>query len=347
LFQIPPSTVHTPKYGITDRDNKDNIMKLLNKPFCNVVSTERLEILRQGRPRPSLLIDEEYYDKDFNIKLTKFRIINYVETKWLTACSNTNRLYCWPCLLFNKIINKWNSGLGHDVNRAMFQKIRKHSNDTSHYLAVRKYNYYQNLVQLSTKNDIMNNTELANCEKLSDEDLSTIKTKKSGDTLQMQNYKMILPKQRDSQQEKSVNAEENTSQNIGIEECSTYQVQNSMEIEAITSLNVSSSKNQIDPIKIDIPICETYKEEETLITTEYHLDDSDSTRDAIEESIWEENTAMEDPLGNTTNENFCKEDIIDSIHVSIEETNEDISLSLKPEAIYIKEEFIFEENELI
>jgi hypothetical protein len=176
LFQIPPTTtVHTQEYSIANPDYKDNIItKLLNKPFRNVISSERLDILRQERPTPSFS-DGEYYMKELNLKSKRILIT----TQWLTAYSNTNKLYCWSCLLFNSNINNWNSGSGYEVNPTICENMSKHCRDTNHHFAVRKYNHYQKLVQLCAQNYIMNNIKIATCEKLSDEYSNTSKTKGS------------------------------------------------------------------------------------------------------------------------------------------------------------------------
>lgn len=71
--------------------------KLLLKSFGSNNFVEKQNIINKGRPTPTL--------PDLKSKCkNNFRYFNppyYNSNKWLCGCEKTQKLYCWPCILFS------------------------------------------------------------------------------------------------------------------------------------------------------------------------------------------------------------------------------------------------------
>ncbi|KAK9504946.1 hypothetical protein O3M35_009112 [Rhynocoris fuscipes] len=73
---------------------------------------EKLEIINNGKPTPPL--PNLYYQTK---KFTRhFHESHYSATPWLCGCKKTNRLYCWPCVLFADDNNVWSKKGVNDLN---------------------------------------------------------------------------------------------------------------------------------------------------------------------------------------------------------------------------------------
>lgn len=71
------------------------VASLIASPFSRRSFTNKLEIIKQGRPTPELELKERVRHVERH-----FKTENYQRYPWMTGCTKTNRLYCWNCLLF-------------------------------------------------------------------------------------------------------------------------------------------------------------------------------------------------------------------------------------------------------
>ena len=89
---------------LTERPG-DIIVDLLRVPFSRRSFAEKNDIITKGRPTPKM--DElTKRNKGF---VRRFAEGNYRRHEWLTASSESNKLFCWSCLLFNTSPGTWNS----------------------------------------------------------------------------------------------------------------------------------------------------------------------------------------------------------------------------------------------
>lgn len=69
------------------------------KPFASRSVSEKLTLMERGRPVPDLQITQKNRSQNF---IRKFHNSMYDQLDWLCGFSETDKLYCWPCLLFAK-----------------------------------------------------------------------------------------------------------------------------------------------------------------------------------------------------------------------------------------------------
>lgn len=103
------------------------IEKLLLKSFGSNTFIEKQNIINNGRPTPTL--------QDLKSKCkNNFRYFNpsyYNTNKWLSGCQKTQKLYCWPCILFSHESNTWSKYGCSDLNNYHNLKHR-HEINRSH-----------------------------------------------------------------------------------------------------------------------------------------------------------------------------------------------------------------------
>jgi len=75
----------------------DVIIRLKATNFSSLSYEKKRSVLDAGRPTPELKLV-----KQSNSFLRKFNPKLYEKYSWLCGSSITNKLYCWPCLLFSK-----------------------------------------------------------------------------------------------------------------------------------------------------------------------------------------------------------------------------------------------------
>lgn len=103
------------------------IEELLNNTFSKRTFEERLLIIKNGRPTPELPNMSSP-----NKKCTRhFQTKTYEKKTWLTGCPKLNKLFCWPCLLFNLDKNIWNNQGYSDLNN-LFMALLKHERSQVH-----------------------------------------------------------------------------------------------------------------------------------------------------------------------------------------------------------------------
>ena len=84
-----------------------SICAILAKPFNRFKYDEKVKIINDGPPRPDIQLSTQYQDKNGKF-IRKFNIRQYTNHSWMCSCSEENRLFCWPCLLFSTTKNIWN-----------------------------------------------------------------------------------------------------------------------------------------------------------------------------------------------------------------------------------------------
>lgn len=77
------------------------VSELKQLVLANLSLERKVEVKLNGRPNPMLNIVQVTKTKNRDFK----RVFNpniYENTPWICGCEETNRLYCFPCLLFAK-----------------------------------------------------------------------------------------------------------------------------------------------------------------------------------------------------------------------------------------------------
>lgn len=96
------------------------IEKLFLKPFSSLNFDEKKSIIELGRPTPKL---PDLTTKSKNYVRT-FKYEYYSTYKWLSGCKKTNKLYCWPCVIFSREENVWSKHGFNDLNNFHHLKSR-------------------------------------------------------------------------------------------------------------------------------------------------------------------------------------------------------------------------------
>ncbi|XP_076030426.1 zinc finger MYM-type protein 1-like [Oratosquilla oratoria] len=102
---------------------KDIVLDIKNRPFGARNIAEKREIIRAGRPTPSLKT---------KVGTRTFQIKWYEQIDWLCASSIKEKFYCWPCLLFQPKANQsWTDG-GYINYKNILSDCKYHSKSVSH-----------------------------------------------------------------------------------------------------------------------------------------------------------------------------------------------------------------------
>jgi hypothetical protein len=65
-----------------------------------------------------------------------FRPHLYATVPWLCGCSQLNKLFCWPCILFSKEKTTWTTS-GYDDLHNFHKSGKRHSNAVAHILSLK------------------------------------------------------------------------------------------------------------------------------------------------------------------------------------------------------------------
>ena len=103
------------------------IGELFKIPFSKRDFESRKLIINRGRPMPKLSNLKSSNKKG----IRHFQTNLYEKKKWLTGCAQLNRLFCWPCLLFNLEKNVWNDKGYDDLNNLHMASL-KHERSQRH-----------------------------------------------------------------------------------------------------------------------------------------------------------------------------------------------------------------------
>ena len=103
---------------------------------CEKTFKNRLEFKVKGPPPPNLALIQECSRKCKSNKITRvFNPEQYKKTPWLCGCEKTNRLFCFPCLLFGNpgCDSPWTEIGVADLSH-LSAKIKKHTSSRLHLL---------------------------------------------------------------------------------------------------------------------------------------------------------------------------------------------------------------------
>lgn len=111
---------------------------LISKGFSTLPFAEKLAIINKGRLKPSM--------KNLTTKIkTCIRHFNaeksYKQYEWLTGCENKNKLFCWPCSLFEIEKGVWNKSGFSDLNN-LHKVVKRHVMSKAHLQAVLKVSVF-------------------------------------------------------------------------------------------------------------------------------------------------------------------------------------------------------------
>ena len=119
---------------------EDIIIALNRKSFSNCSFAEKKKILEVGRPTPNLNLKSlsKARGKVFS---RKFHLSIYDRFSWLCGSNTTNKLYCWPCLLFcSETLSLWSDPCrGYSDLSHLYTAIKKHERIASHLRGVYLY----------------------------------------------------------------------------------------------------------------------------------------------------------------------------------------------------------------
>ena len=110
----------------------DLVASLLKTPFSRRPFGDKVEIIKEGRPMPKLDSLTKASSKGF---VRHFKNCNYKRYEWLTASTELNKLFCWPCLLFNTSKRTWNDS-GFDSLNSFTKAALKHQRSKLHMMSV-------------------------------------------------------------------------------------------------------------------------------------------------------------------------------------------------------------------
>ena len=103
--------------------DEDIVLEIQKKSFGARNIAEKQEIIRKGRPTPVL---------KNKVKTRTFQKKWYDDIDWLCGSSITEKLYCWPCLLFKpKATQSW-TGAGYSNFRNILTDCKHHSKSLNH-----------------------------------------------------------------------------------------------------------------------------------------------------------------------------------------------------------------------
>ena len=112
-----------------------SVSSLLQNSFSSRSFHEKLAIVTNGKPKPdmstSLSCSFNHKGRKINRKFSNNR---FETISWLTGCTVTNKLYCWPCLLLNPQSNVWNAKGYSDLNH-LTRAAQKHEKSKNHIKA--------------------------------------------------------------------------------------------------------------------------------------------------------------------------------------------------------------------
>ena len=104
--------------------------KLLNIKFSSLPFNEKMEIINLRRHCPTLKMSsrEKTYERKFHSEI-------YNRKVWLCGCPEKDKLFCFPCLLFNKTKTAWNKE-GYDDLKHLSNAIQRHERSKTHIQSI-------------------------------------------------------------------------------------------------------------------------------------------------------------------------------------------------------------------
>ncbi|CAD0200538.1 unnamed protein product [Chrysodeixis includens] len=129
----------------------DNVclLKIINKKFSQLSFSEKIQIICKGRCVPEL----QFHQQKGNI-IRRFHAKTYETFNWLCGCVHTNRLYCFPCILFSTSSTVWTDSGYSDLNN-FHSAAKKHEHTEKHLEACLKLNTFgKSLIETSVNNQL-------------------------------------------------------------------------------------------------------------------------------------------------------------------------------------------------
>ncbi|GBP98558.1 hypothetical protein EVAR_103899_1 [Eumeta japonica] len=99
----------------------------------------RLELKAKGPPRPEIALTQKCRSKTKTFTRA-FKSEQYIKTPWLCGCEDSNKLFCFPCLVFGACAGAGGDGesvwtdTGVDDLAHLSIKVKKHSQSRFHML---------------------------------------------------------------------------------------------------------------------------------------------------------------------------------------------------------------------
>eukprot|EP00102_Acyrthosiphon_pisum_P014947 XP_008185265.1 PREDICTED: uncharacterized protein LOC103310034 [Acyrthosiphon pisum] len=109
----------------------NSISSLIKLNFSLLSLEQKIAIKNEGRPKPNLIIVKESKCKDRTIK-RNFNIKTYDKNDWICGCDITNKLFCFPCVIFSRSNEISWSKLGIDDLSHLSAKIKSHEKTQTH-----------------------------------------------------------------------------------------------------------------------------------------------------------------------------------------------------------------------
>lgn len=103
---------------------------------CEKTLETRLELKAKGPPRPEIALSQLCSSKT-KIFTRVFKSEQYLKTPWMCGCQKTNKLFCFPCLVFGDGTGGGESAwaaTGVDDLAHLSIKVKKHSQSRFHML---------------------------------------------------------------------------------------------------------------------------------------------------------------------------------------------------------------------
>jgi hypothetical protein len=108
------------------------VESLLSRPFGSRPFSEKKEIVERGRPTPKIPELHTTSKRGGKVFVRSFQTSNYEKYKWLAGSTKLNKLFCWPCLIFNPTDNTvWNKKEYSDLGN-LSNAISRHEKTKSH-----------------------------------------------------------------------------------------------------------------------------------------------------------------------------------------------------------------------
>jgi hypothetical protein len=108
-------------------------MDILSKyqNFSRLSIDEKLEIKRNGGPKPELIIECSSKNRG-KTYVRKFNMNIYSKYKWMCGCEIKNRVFCFTCILYGGDLHWTNSGINDLVH--LSEKAKFHGNSKQHLM---------------------------------------------------------------------------------------------------------------------------------------------------------------------------------------------------------------------
>ncbi|XP_046841831.1 zinc finger MYM-type protein 1-like [Xenia sp. Carnegie-2017] len=108
------------------------VESLLSRSFGLRPFSEKREIVEGGRPTPELQGLHTTSKRSGKVFIRSFQTSNYDKYKWLAGSSKLNKLFCWPCLLFNSTDKTVLCKKGYDDLANLCNAVNRHEKTKTH-----------------------------------------------------------------------------------------------------------------------------------------------------------------------------------------------------------------------